>query len=151
PIPRGPSRATIRKSRASLNGCSAGARSSAAISTASATCPEPAARVRSTAARRTWGSAASCLPSPEAELRGSVRDLLRPETSWVISPLLAYLGFALALVLLAHLLRQRRSPSSTIAWLLVILLLPYLGVPLYLMFGGRKMRRMAGRKEPVYS
>ena len=26
-----------------------------------------------------------------------------------------------------HLLRQRRSPSSTIAWLLVILLLPYVG------------------------
>jgi cardiolipin synthase len=76
--------------------------------------------------------------------------LLRPETPWIISPLLTYLGFGLALVLLAHLLRQQRSPSSTIAWLLVILLLPYIGVPLYLMFGGRKMRRMARRKELVY-
>jgi cardiolipin synthase len=76
--------------------------------------------------------------------------MLRPETSWLVSSLLAYLGFGLALVLLAHLLRQHRSPSSTIAWLLVILLLPYFGVPLYLMFGGRKMRRMAGRKEQVY-
>jgi cardiolipin synthase len=79
-----------------------------------------------------------------------VHDLVRPETPLIISPLLTYLGFGLALVLLAHLLRQQRSPSSTIAWLLVILLLPYLGVPLYLMFGGRKMRRMAGRKELVY-
>ncbi len=56
----------------------------------------------------------------------------------------------LALVLLADLLRQRRSPSSTIAWLLGILLLPYVGVPLYLMLGGRKMRRMARRKAPIY-
>lgn len=79
-----------------------------------------------------------------------MRELLRPESSWIFSPLLTYLGFALALLLLAHLLRQHRSPSSTIAWLLVILLLPYIGVPLYLMFGGRKMRRMAGRKQLVY-
>jgi cardiolipin synthase len=64
--------------------------------------------------------------------------------------LLAHFGFLLALVLMAGLLRQRRSPSSTIAWLLVILLLPYVGVPLFIMFGGRKVRRMAGRKEPLY-
>ncbi len=75
----------------------------------------------------------------------------RPDVPWLLSPLLTYLGFALALVLMAHLLRQQRSPSSTIAWLLVILLLPYLGVPLYLMFGGRKMRRMAQKKAKVYA
>lgn len=80
-----------------------------------------------------------------------MRELLRPETSWIFSPLLTYLGFGLALALLAHLLRQQRSPSSTIAWLLVILFLPYIGVPLYLMLGGRKMRRMARRKKPVYA
>ncbi len=69
---------------------------------------------------------------------------------WLLSPLLAYVGFALALVLLARMLRTQRSPSSTIAWLLIILLLPYIGVPLYLMFGGRKMRMRAGTKAPVY-
>jgi cardiolipin synthase len=51
---------------------------------------------------------------------------------------------------MASLLQQRRSPSSTIAWLLVILLAPYVGVPLYLIFGGRKVRRMAGRKARIY-
>jgi cardiolipin synthase len=80
-----------------------------------------------------------------------VHDLLRPELSWIVPTILAYLGFGLALVLLAHMVGQERSPSSTIAWLLVILLLPYVGVPLYLMFGGRKMRRMARRKERVYT
>jgi cardiolipin synthase len=70
---------------------------------------------------------------------------------WLVPEfLLAHLGFLLALVLLAGLLRQRRSPSSTIAWFLVILLLPYVGVPLFIMFGGRKIRRLAGRKQPIY-
>jgi cardiolipin synthase len=76
--------------------------------------------------------------------------VLHSESGWIVSQLLTYLGFLLALVLLAHLLGQRRSPSSTIAWLLMILLLPYVGVPLYLMFGGRKIRRMAEKKERVY-
>lgn len=70
--------------------------------------------------------------------------------NWLFSEFLTHLGFLLALVLMAGLLRQRRSPSSTIAWLLVILLLPYVGVPLYFMIGGRKMKRMARRKAPIY-
>ncbi len=57
------------------------------------------------------------------------------------------IGFLLALVLLAHVLRQRRSPSSTLAWLMAIVFVPYLGVPLYMIFGGRKMTRMAGGKK----
>jgi cardiolipin synthase A/B len=59
-------------------------------------------------------------------------------------------GFLLALVLLARLLRSNRPPSSTLAWALVIVLLPWVGVPLYLMFGGRKISRMAARKRKVY-
>ncbi len=69
---------------------------------------------------------------------------------WLFSEIWTHLGFLLALVLLADLLRQRRSPSSTIAWLLSILLLPYVGVPLYIMLGGRKIRRMARRKPRIY-
>ncbi len=36
------------------------------------------------------------------------------------------------------------------AWLLAIVLLPYVGVPLYLMFGGRKLRSMARHKAQIY-
>ena len=68
--------------------------------------------------------------------------------TWLSSELLTRLGFLLALVFVANLLRQRRSPSSTIAWLLVILLEPYLGVPLYVMFGGRKMNPLARQEGP---
>jgi cardiolipin synthase len=56
------------------------------------------------------------------------------------------LGYVVALLLVAHIIRDQRSPSGAIAWLLIIVLLPYLGVPLYLIFGGRKVRRLAQRK-----
>lgn len=59
---------------------------------------------------------------------------------------LAIGGFLLGIVLVAHILLQKRSPSGTIAWLLIIVLVPYVGVPLYLLFGGRKMLRQAASK-----
>jgi cardiolipin synthase len=79
-----------------------------------------------------------------------VSNWLSAVHNWLFSEFLTHLGFLLALVLMADLLRQRRSPSSTISWLLVILLLPHVGVPFYLMFGGRKMKRMAKRKAPIF-
>lgn len=69
---------------------------------------------------------------------------------WLASQLLTSLGFVLGLILVAHLLKSQRSPSSTLAWLLIVVLVPYIGVPLYLMLGGRKMRERAGKKEQVY-
>ena len=85
-----------------------------------------------------------------AWIEGPVSDWLHRSLYWISSELLTHLGFLLALVFLANLLRQRRSPSSTMAWLLVILLLPYVGVPLYVIFGGRKMNPMARRKARIY-
>ena len=58
-------------------------------------------------------------------------------------------GFLLAAVVIAHMLRQRHSSAATAAWLLVIVIVPYVGVPLYLIFGGRKLQRVAGAKEKI--
>ncbi len=58
-------------------------------------------------------------------------------------------GFLLGIVLIAHILLQKRSPSGTMAWLLIILFLPWVGVPLYLFFGGRKMRRHVAQKGAI--
>ena len=55
-------------------------------------------------------------------------------------------GFLLAFFLVARLMSEKRAPANTFAWLLVIVLLPYVGVPLFLLFGGRKLRRLAERK-----
>ena len=47
--------------------------------------------------------------------------------------LVVYVGAARALP-------QRRDPSAAIAWVVALALLPYLVIPLYLMFGSRKLR-----------
>ncbi len=52
----------------------------------------------------------------------------------------------LALLLISRLLAEKRQPGNTLAWLLGILLVPYIGVPLYLLFGGRKIKRLLARK-----
>lgn len=57
-------------------------------------------------------------------------------------------GFLLALVLMSQILRERRPPANAIAWLIAIVLVPYLGVPLYLILGKRKMTP-AKRQKPT--
>jgi len=48
----------------------------------------------------------------------------------------------------SHTLRQRRHPSAAIAWVITLVLLPYVALPLYLVFGNRKVlndrRRLNG-------
>ena len=39
----------------------------------------------------------------------------------------------------SHTLRQRRHPSAAMAWVISLVLLPYVALPLYLMFGRRKV------------
>jgi cardiolipin synthase len=68
------------------------------------------------------------------------------KVNWILLHVLPIMGFFLAVTLLVHQGRKRRSPSSTVAWLLAILLVPYIGVPAYLMFGGRKIKRMIKNK-----
>jgi cardiolipin synthase A/B len=65
---------------------------------------------------------------------------------WAVIGLGLFLGYLLAVASIAYVIGQRRSPEGTLAWLLVILLLPLLGVPLYLVFGGRKLERVVRRK-----
>src|SRR6185369_5106844 len=64
----------------------------------------------------------------------------------VVAHLLTVSGFILAFFLVARLLAEKRQPSNTFAWLLVIVLVPYVGVPLYLLFGGRKLQRLIAGK-----
>ena len=60
------------------------------------------------------------------------------------------LGFVLGLALVLRLLRERDRPSVTWAWLLAMVFVPWVGVPAYLLFGGRKTRwRAAGKQRLV--
>jgi cardiolipin synthase A/B len=63
----------------------------------------------------------------------------------LLSPLLLSLhSLAVAIglltyVLTSHSLRQRRAPTAAISWVLTIALVPYVGLPFYLLFGTRKL------------
>lgn len=71
-------------------------------------------------------------------------------TIWAIVTHVAFiLGVLLAIVALGHMLRQRRSPAGTVAWLLAFVLIPYIGVPLYLLIGSRKVRQVADSRAIV--
>ncbi|HEX5009255.1 MAG TPA: phospholipase D-like domain-containing protein [Planctomycetota bacterium] len=60
----------------------------------------------------------------------------------------AVLGFLLGLLLTVRLLRDKEKSSVTFAWLLAMIFVPWVGVPLYLLLGGRKLHRRA-RGKPV--
>jgi cardiolipin synthase A/B len=61
----------------------------------------------------------------------------------------AHIAVVLASLLIyavsSHTGGQRRHPSAAIAWVLTIALLPYIGLPLYLLLGQRKFARPARR------
>jgi cardiolipin synthase len=63
----------------------------------------------------------------------------------VLSVLMDLLVFWFA----ASVLRQHRPTGSAFAWLLAIVLIPYLGIPTYLMFGGRKFKYKAKTKSDI--
>lgn len=58
-------------------------------------------------------------------------------------------GVVLVLFGLARLTSERRQPGNTLAWLMGIVLIPYLAVPTFLLFGGRKIRRLLARKRRI--
>jgi cardiolipin synthase A/B len=66
--------------------------------------------------------------------------------SGLVATLFSIAGFTFALFLVARLMSEKRAPANTFAWLLIIVLVPWVGVPLYLLLGGRKLRRLAERK-----
>lgn len=64
----------------------------------------------------------------------------------VLGHLLSVLGVVMALVLFRRVRLERRTPGATMAWVLGMVFLPYLAIPLYLLMGGRKVRKLMGRK-----
>ena len=66
--------------------------------------------------------------------------------------LISHFAFVLAGLLIyavgTHTGGQRRHPSAALAWVLTITLLPYVGLPLYLVLGNRKFVRPARQLQP---
>jgi len=61
---------------------------------------------------------------------------------WRIAALiLSTVGYIFAFLLIPRIILERRQPAATVAWVLSIALLPVVGVPLYFLIGGRRIRR----------
>ncbi|HWE29725.1 MAG TPA: phospholipase D-like domain-containing protein, partial [Polyangia bacterium] len=59
-------------------------------------------------------------------------------------------GIIMGAYLVLRLLGERRPTGTTMAWIFAMLLIPYVGVPFYLVFGGRKLKRKAASKNDLY-
>jgi cardiolipin synthase len=86
---------------------------------------------------------------PLAQIALTTEDVTDVVTTSLWSHAYTVGGVLLVLFALARVASQRRQPGNTLAWLLAIILLPYVGVPLFLLFGGRKIRRLTARKRRI--
>jgi cardiolipin synthase A/B len=70
---------------------------------------------------------------------------LSEDTHWIL--LIAQsVAFVAAVAIILRLAYEKRTPSNITAWSLLLLFMPLLGVPLYLLLGGRKLRRLVAQK-----
>jgi len=61
-----------------------------------------------------------------------------------------WVGGFIVTLLLTSILRERRNPSASAAWLVFMLTAPYVAVPLYLTFGTRKLKSLVNEKQRLF-
>ena len=74
-----------------------------------------------------------------------------PENAHWILLLAQSVAFVAAVAIILRLAYEKRTPSNITAWSLLLLFMPLLGVPLYLLLGGRKIRRLIAEKNRMTS
>ena len=77
--------------------------------------------------------------------------MAHPFLAWLPSlsqHFLVVTGALLAYVLTTRARREQRAPATAIAWVMGLLLLPYLTLPIYLLFGQRKLRPSGAPRPP---
>lgn len=78
-------------------------------------------------------------------------DLLDELLDWLPSPsqhLLVVTFALLVYVLTTRARREQRAPSTAIAWVMGLVLVPYIILPMYLLFGQRKLRPSGSPRPP---
>ena len=68
---------------------------------------------------------------------------------YVVEHLTAIVIFVLAFLFFARVLRDQDKASTSFAWILSIVLVPFLAIPAYLLFGGRKIAAIVRDKRPL--
>jgi len=68
-------------------------------------------------------------------------------SQWIFAHFFEIIGYILAIILIPRILFERHHPGATIAWLLAIALIPFIGVPLYFLIGGKRIKRITREKD----
>ncbi len=63
--------------------------------------------------------------------------------------IITIITFFLAFFTISHMLYSRKKPSHMIAWTVVIIAIPYIGIVIYLIFNGRKLAKNVTKKQKV--
>lgn len=71
--------------------------------------------------------------------------------NWPYAHLLTSFAFILTLIFISEILRSRKSAGSSFAWLFLIIILPYIGIPLYIFFSTRKIGQKSNKKDIIFS
>src|ERR1039458_10096512 len=70
--------------------------------------------------------------------------------SWFLGHIFSILNFLLALLFVSFILRSKRPPGNTLAWLIFVLVAPYIGIPFYIFLSDRKYQTRLQKKKALY-
>jgi cardiolipin synthase A/B len=70
--------------------------------------------------------------------------------SWSLGHVLSIANFLLAVLFVSFILRSKRPPGNTLAWLIFVLVAPYIGIPFYIFLTGRKFQTRLQKKKALY-
>ncbi|HXL73189.1 MAG TPA: hypothetical protein VN963_06140, partial [bacterium] len=64
--------------------------------------------------------------------------------------LFSIVNFLLAVLFVSFILRSKRPPGNTLAWLLFVLIIPYVAIPLFIFLTDRKYKTRFQKKKALY-
>jgi len=64
------------------------------------------------------------------------------QVPYIFAHLLSIAETLFIVYLLSNILQERRAPTSSLAWILAIIAVPYIGIPFYLIVGNRKLQKI---------
>jgi cardiolipin synthase len=70
--------------------------------------------------------------------------------SWSLGHAFSILNFLLAVLFVSFILRSKRPPGNTLAWLFFVLVAPYIGIPLFIILTDRKYQTRFQKKKLLY-
>jgi cardiolipin synthase len=70
--------------------------------------------------------------------------------SWFLGHFFSILIFLLAILFVSFILRSKRPPGNTLAWLIFVLVTPYVGIPFYIFLSDRKFQTRFHKKKALY-